>query len=145
MPFEFNLDVRELEQYSRKLTSLPAVIDSAADGVLRKYGGLIAKEARRIVPKDTHNLEKSIRYSPSEKNVVAEMPYAGFVEFGTVKMAPQPYMRPATNKYRKPFRQELVQLGAGLLGTKKAALGALQGAVPQFTQSSALPRARGEV
>ena len=54
--------------------------------------------AKSIVPVDTGVLQSSIMAEPSfsgHARVSTTVRYAGYVEFGTYKMAPEPYMRPA--------------------------------------------------
>lgn len=53
--------------------------------------------ALRLVPVRTGYLRSSIRaeVDANEARLVAEAPYAGYVEYGTSKMAARPYMRPA--------------------------------------------------
>jgi HK97 gp10 family phage protein len=70
----------------------------------------IATEAARIVPIDTGALCSSIRWQKIDKNTVeiyagdpGNVDYAAFVEFGTYKMDPQPYMRPAVDSQIKQY------------------------------------------
>jgi HK97 gp10 family phage protein len=70
----------------------------------------IAIEAARIVPIDTGALCDSIRYEKIDEEtaeIYAGYPdkaeYAAYVEFGTRKMDPQPYMRPAADTVCKEF------------------------------------------
>lgn len=61
---------------------------------------LIADEAKSIVPVDTGALQETIRVEVEGEtvNLMAgddNVDYSLHVEFGTVKMAAQPYMRPA--------------------------------------------------
>lgn len=94
-------------------TTRPAVVTAA----LEAGGEVIAEEARRLVPVRTGNLRESIGVATGGLNYSAlslskagisveigprqgrDEPHDGFyghmVEFGTFKMAPQPFMRPA--------------------------------------------------
>jgi len=75
------------------------------------------RHAARIVPVDTGRLRASIRLE-IEGNTIrmsANTDYAEFVEFGTVKMRAQPYMRPALHNFVNKFvhkrvREELRKL-----------------------------------
>ena len=70
-----------------------------------------AAEARRIVPVDTGYLRSSIFHAAERRRhgwsvtLGAEAHYAGFVEWGTSRMAAQPYLRPA-------YEQMIERLGA---------------------------------
>lgn len=155
MPFEFDLNVTELNQYQNQLERVAGEISLAARAVTSRYTDLIVKEAKRLVPVDTGRLRDSITADTQGEasrtvatgDIVADAPYAGFVEFGTVRMAPQPYMRPALAKYRRDFKNDLEKAGADVLGSRRAARSALTGAVGRpggLTRSTALSRARGE-
>lgn len=84
------------------------------DEILRKAQRALAftafdveGEAKRIVPVDTGRLRASIiaqRINPNKWEVSANTNYASFVEFGTVKMIAQPYIRPAARKSGRFFR-----------------------------------------
>lgn len=154
MPFEFDLNVTELNQYQRQLENASGNINLAARAVTAKYTDLIVKEAKRLVPVDTGRLRDSITAdtkgeagrSIATGDIVADAPYAGFVEFGTVRQAPQPFMRPALRKYRKGFKDDLARAGAQVLGSQSAARQAFRGAVGRpggLSRSTALSRARG--
>jgi HK97 gp10 family phage protein len=122
----FQVDTREMSLFVLKLELAAKRVSPAARGVSQKYGALVVKEARRLVPVDTGFLRDSIHVEMSSDgstgiaNVVADAEYAGFVEFGTRYQSPQPYLRPALKKYRKPYTKELAEVGAQLIGGTKA-------------------------
>lgn len=70
-------------------------IDMAA--VFRAAGEAVADEARTLCPVDTGNLRDSIAVSADSggAEVSADADYAAYVEFGTWKMAAQPFLVPA--------------------------------------------------
>jgi HK97 gp10 family phage protein len=59
----------------------------------------VSDAAKRIVPTDTGDLQRSIHPEVTSDGmfVVADEEYAAFVENGTSKMAAQPFLRPALN------------------------------------------------
>jgi HK97 gp10 family phage protein len=59
----------------------------------------VADAAKRIVPVDSGDLQRSIHTEVSAEGmfVVADEEYAAFVENGTSKQAAQPFLRPALN------------------------------------------------
>jgi len=74
--------------------ALPGVVDEICDVASEA----IVEEAKQIVPVDTGFLKSSIgRVQKGTGNwaVYALAHYASFVEYGTRKMAAQPFMRPA--------------------------------------------------
>lgn len=71
-------------------------------------------EGKRFVP-PTGTLKRSIK-GPEMKNggltarVEAEVEYAAYVEYGTRFMNAQPYMKPAFNKQKAQFKNDLQRL-----------------------------------
>ncbi len=73
----------------------------------------ITKEARRAAPKDTGLLKARIKKKKLGKfsaEVLAETHYASYVEFGTVKMRAQPYMRPAVEMVAPKIVKEIKRI-----------------------------------
>jgi len=93
----------------KKLRKLPEKVQKKVlVGAVRAGAKPIIDEARRIVPKRTGNLAKSIGVNKRRsKGTIVHFSvsprkggkydgyYGHFVEFGTKKMAPRPFMRPA--------------------------------------------------
>ena len=61
--------------------------------------------ARRYAPVDTGHLRDSIRRGEHSLEVQAD--YAGYVEYGTVDTAPQPFFRPAVEEGLQEIRDTL--------------------------------------
>lgn len=76
----------------------------------------IAADAAINAPYDTGALQESIStkiegtFTGAEGLVYTNQEYAAYQEYGTVKQAPHPYMRPAAEKER----QQLIALGKTL-------------------------------
>ena len=70
-------------------------VDMAA--VFAAAGEAVADEARAMCPVDTGRLRDSIAVSAGEDGaqISANTDYAAYVEFGTYKMAAQPFLVPA--------------------------------------------------
>lgn len=90
----------EVEMRIKKagLDALIKLIPEVGDVACDLASEAVVDEARRIVPVDTGFLKSTIgRVKKSEGHWVAYAlaHYASFVEFGTRKMAAQPFMRPA--------------------------------------------------
>lgn len=138
MPFEFSMEVDDLNRYVRQLEAAAGGISKAARRTAGKWARVGVKEARRRVHVITGELRDSIQVVDDGgiATMAALAPYAGYEEFGTVHRPPHPYMRPAVAVIRRPFKEELAELGARLLGTKTAARSALTGAVPRGSSFS---------
>lgn len=82
-------------------------IGKATDAQLAKaaeiIGGMAESYAKQVCPVDTGNLRNSITHS-TENNwhtvvIGTNVEYAPYVEMGTVKMRPRPYLRPAIEQH----------------------------------------------
>ncbi len=60
MPFEFDLDVRELDEYRQRLEAAGGTVGVAARGVVQNYSNKVSIEAKRLAPVDTGRLRDSI-------------------------------------------------------------------------------------
>ena len=85
-----------------------------ASAVVRKTVFDTMADAQTLAPVDTGNLKGSITTEVRPGDLVgvveATADYAAFVEFGTSRMRPQPFMRPAQDRNTEPFMQALAQL-----------------------------------
>jgi len=81
-----------------RLPELQAKISLAAQGVSRSLAEFWVDEAQRLVPVRTGALRDSIKargVNQYRTDVIVGEPYGVFVEFGTHKMAAQPFFVPA--------------------------------------------------
>lgn len=108
-----------------ELRALSADIARAARGAEPKARLIVAKTARDIeadakqmAPVDTGNLKGSISSDVRglEATIGPTASYGVFLETGTSRMAPQPYMGPATDRRQGPFEQAMGRLGEELFG-----------------------------
>jgi HK97 gp10 family phage protein len=72
-------------------------INSDLSAAMQAAGELVAESARGSCPVDTGALRASITATSSanEAEISAGASYAGYVEFGTCKMAARPFLVPA--------------------------------------------------
>lgn len=92
-------------------------IDTEAD--LWRFALSVQNLARAIVPVDTGRLRSSIQASKGSDgdgvyaDIGTNVYYAAFVEFGTIHMAAQPYLRPALAMSARAWGS---YMGHGLVG-----------------------------
>ena len=113
-----SFSVTGAEAIARKFATAAVVVPAVAVPTgLDKAALLVLRRAKQKTPVDTGTLKLSeikIDVSPAERDVVAFADYSVYVEFGTYKMAAQPYMRPALDESQDQI-QEL--LGHAVIAT----------------------------
>lgn len=90
---------------------------------VRKTAFDIEADAKTLAPVDTGNLENSISTTITGDGrtgtITAEIgptaEYGAFVEYGTSRMGPQPYMTPAAERHIPVLEQVLDHIGGELL------------------------------
>ncbi len=102
---------------ARLFQTLPAEIFDRVQQVLKNGAVRIAERARELVPVRTGHLLASIRadlgdvedsdeaFEPVQ--VIADTPYASFVEFGTSRMEAEPFLGPAVEEIEPQVLEEI--------------------------------------
>ena len=115
-------DVSQVFELGVKLKASAKRLPKGVGPVTRAAGLMTQREAMRRCPVDTGALRSSITSSTSSDRVnyysVEVGPtqsYGHYVEFGTSRMRPQPYMVPAFDLVVPQFVSALEQLGKGAL------------------------------
>lgn len=121
----FEIDASELTAFAERLERKTEAAEFLIRGAVKKTTEDIAADAKAAAPVDTGNLRNSIQTSSAGSNasvaqgiVQARSNYSIFVELGTSKMAPQPFLGPAGDKHlpklEEAVSQVLQKLGEGL-------------------------------
>ena len=108
------------------LLKLSADLGKASYEVTRKAQLVVAKtahdieaDAKSLAPVDTGALRNSIGTTISNGGLSAEIGptvhYAPYLEYGTRRMPPQPYMGPAAERRAEPFVKAIESLGGEFL------------------------------
>lgn len=88
-------------------------VKAAETGAPKKTADSIAAAARDLCPVDTGALRASIQSSSVERGKEAEVSvsaeYAAYVEFGTYKMAAQPFLVPAFEEHKMELVAEMIR------------------------------------
>lgn len=84
---------------------------------LSKTAHDIEADAKVFAPVDTGALKNSISsdVAPFHAEIGPTVDYAHFVEEGTSRMAPQPYMRPAAERRIPLLRRAVLDIGGDIL------------------------------
>ena len=108
------------------LLKLSADLGKASYEATRKAQKVVAKtahdieaDAKSLAPVDTGMLRNSISTTIGAGGLSAEIGptvhYAPYLEYGTRRMPPQPYMGPAAERRAEPFVKAVEQLGGDFL------------------------------
>lgn len=107
----------DLSDYAADLEAWADNLEARASQVVRKTAMDTTADAKALAPVDTGNLRNSIitaNDGPLRAASVATASYAPFVEFGTSRMAPQPFMGPAQERRTPAFFDAIAELAEGL-------------------------------
>ena len=120
-----DFDASELVKLAKDLGDGPREFGQLARTVVRKTATDVAKTGKQLAPVDTGNLKSSIgtsdlRAMGTAGSIEAEVgptaAYGRYVEQGTSRMAPQPYMGPAADKHAPAFEQALADIAERAAG-----------------------------
>lgn len=105
--------IKGLDELARKLKALPEVVDRAGARAVKAETDETANDMRRTAPRDTGELQESIRSEYSAKTMTgraaATARHAEFVEHGTSDTAAQPFVEPAAERARRRFPARVKQ------------------------------------
>jgi len=93
-----------LKWYGAKVISK---INGENKKIIKKACLMVERDAKKLCAVDTGRLRSSITYEieGTTGKVGTNVDYAKYIEFGTEKMSPQPYLRPALHKNEKAILQ----------------------------------------
>lgn len=90
-----------------RIPALIAFVEVDSRAAVKKHVDRMTRRAKEICPKDTGELEGSIHSVSIEGGKSAEIQvdaqHAAPVEYGTYKMAAQPYLQPAVSEGQDEF------------------------------------------
>ena len=107
MPGKWVSSGSNLEVVQDNTEEVSLAIKQAIRSALREIGGRAVGYATAIVPVRTGNLRSSIAYDADDSQVIigSDVPYASYVEEGTYRMRPRPYLRPAIVDHLDEYRE----------------------------------------
>ena len=115
----FTIDTSQLNALTAALVASEAKVKTMAGMAVAKTALDCEAAAKRHAPVDTGALRNSIGTSIAADRMSAEIGptvnYGAYVEFGTSRMAAQPYMGPAMDEVTPGFVSAMEQIGKGLL------------------------------
>ena len=109
----------DLDQLAADLAQAAVTVEREAPVVVGFAAGKVEQSARNRAPVRTAKLRGSIHTVRSlaglSAEVVADSDHAVFVEYGTSRMAPEPFMAPAADDAETDFVAAMTALGGDVL------------------------------
>jgi HK97 gp10 family phage protein len=113
-----SIKVEGIESLMKALQRLN-LMEPAAEAIELSLDKVVS-DAKAIVPVRTGTLQRSIQWwgAEGEYHVGSRVHYAPYVEYGTSRMAPRPYLTPALMQNIPLLRQTLRGIVEGYLETR---------------------------
>lgn len=108
----------EVLKHADRLSRAPVEQQAKLSALAARTAKNIGNRARTLAPVLTGTLRSSITVeetSPLHWEIKADAFYGRFVEYGTSRQAPQPFMAPAAEAYEEAFYLGVEVIAAGLL------------------------------
>lgn len=100
------VDASQVDGFARRLALAAQLIDEEGDQFEEHWGGMWADEMRAAVPTDTGHLQGEIAQVEPGGITFGDAFYWRFLEYGTSKMAPKPFVKPTMKRIRTPARKD---------------------------------------
>ncbi|MEV8638097.1 HK97-gp10 family putative phage morphogenesis protein [Streptosporangium sp. NPDC051023] len=119
MSDDLDIDFSEIARLEVAFDNATERVESMTRAAVKKTGFDTVAGAQNLVPVDTGNLKSSIGvdFDADELGFVAgpTAHYGGYVELGTSRMAPKPYLGPAFEAAVEPFVKAIESIGGRVL------------------------------
>lgn len=109
------VDASQVDAFARQLFTASNLAERMAESWQQEHGENWAQQMRSTVPVDSGELRSSIRQVEPGGITMGDAYWWRFLEYGTVKMAPQPFVKPAMKRIRTPARKDASQRALDLL------------------------------
>ncbi|MEV6036031.1 HK97-gp10 family putative phage morphogenesis protein [Nonomuraea sp. NPDC052116] len=114
-----DFDFSEVARLEVAIDNATAKTQAMVKAAVKKTGFDTVAGAQALVPVDTGNLKNSIGVDFDSDGygfeAGATANYGGFIEWGTSKMAPQPYLGPAFERTSEEFVKAIESIGGRVL------------------------------
>ncbi len=107
------IEIEGMNSLKRKLTDYAANASRKVTSALYKGALMIEGDAKPMAPVDSGTLRGSISHEVKPEEGIAivgtTVDYAPWQEFGTRKIPPHPYLRPAYEKNKEPVKRLIAE------------------------------------
>lgn len=115
-----DFDFTEVARLAVELDNATNTMQAMAKSAVKKTGLDTVAQAQALAPVDTGALKNSIGVDFDADGYGFEagptVNYGGYVEYGTSRMAPQPYLGPAFERTSEQFVKAIESIGGRVLG-----------------------------
>jgi HK97 gp10 family phage protein len=108
------VNTTQVDAFAARLAAAAQKVDAAGQAWEQHYANEVADEMRTLAPQRTGALAASIQ-TTADGRVVVGVDYGGFVEYGTSRIAPQPFMRPAVSRVEPDAQDAAGELGKAII------------------------------
>jgi HK97 gp10 family phage protein len=108
------VDTSQVEAFAARLVAASLKVEPAGEAWEATYANQVADEMRSLAPRRSGDLIDSIQVTPDGR-VVVGVDYGRFVEYGTSRMAPQPFMRPAVDRVEPDAQDAAAEMGKTII------------------------------
>jgi HK97 gp10 family phage protein len=108
------INTAQVDRFARRLQTASNTIENEADRVEQEWGENLASEMRSQAPVMTGELRRSIE-QVEPGGIAIRAPYWRFLEYGTSRMSPQPFIRPAMKRITPPAKKDAAERAKRLI------------------------------
>lgn len=103
---------KEFARFANDLIRAANGLDLKGKAATKEVGGNALKTAQALAPRDTGKLHASINLTQDGDRAIVEttLYYAAFQEYGTSRMAPNPFMGPAFQRHEPELIREVEKI-----------------------------------
>lgn len=95
-----------LDKLLKRFEEIEKAVEDGTEAALEQFGVIVQEDAKRYCPVDTGRLQGSIKSKVENNTVIVgtDVEYAAYVEFGTSRQRPQPYLTPAFEQNKRKLK-----------------------------------------
>jgi HK97 gp10 family phage protein len=108
------INTAQVDAFERRLRAAAQSVENEGREWQQEWGEELADEMQVMAPVDTGRLRDSIdQVEPG--GIAISAPYWRFVEYGTSRMAPRPFIGPAIRRIKEPAEKDAAKRGISLI------------------------------
>jgi HK97 gp10 family phage protein len=114
---DIKVEMSQVIKLDAELAATPAVVAKRVSAAIAKTAFDIEADSKALCPVDTGYLRGSISSSikPLEAEIGPTADYGAYVEYGTSRAGPQPYMTPSFDRRSSSLVSAIEQAGGDIL------------------------------